>query len=286
MAAELKKTGDITLKNNRHNKPFVADVRYLDNGSKKPVILFVHGFKGFKDWGHFNLIADFFAREGFVFVKLNLSHNGTTPEHPMDFVDIEAFSNNTFSIELDDIGIVIESIINHQLPVPAGEVDAESIHLIGHSRGGGLVLLKAAEDQRIASVSAWAPIHNLKERWPQEVLEKWKKDGVYHVYNGRTKQNMPLKYSLVKDVMINNQRLNIPEAVGRLNCPILMIHGTEDKTLDHVKTIELAKKNQSVQVEIIEDASHTFGGRHPYNAVELPEHTKQAVHLTLQFLRK
>ncbi len=286
MAAELKKTGDIILKNNQHNKPFVADVRYLDNRSKKPVILFIHGFKGFKDWGHFNLIADFFAREGFVFVKLNLSHNGTTPEHPMDFVDLEAFSNNTFSIELDDIGIVIESIINHQLPVPAGEVDSESIHLIGHSRGGGLVLLKAAEDHRIASVSAWAPLHNLKERWPQEVRKKWKKDGIYHVYNGSTKNNKHLMYSIVKDVMINNQRLNIPEAVGQLNCPILMIHGTEDKTLDHTKTIELAKKNQSVQVEIIEDASHTFGGWHPYNASELPEHTRQAVHLTLQFLRK
>ena len=76
-----------------------------------------------------------------------------------------------------------------------------------------VALLKGAEDERIRSVTAWAPIHDLKERWPWEVLEQWAKDGVYYVQNKRTQQEMPLKYSLVEDVLNKEYRLNIPEAV-------------------------------------------------------------------------
>ena len=50
-------------------------------------------------------MADRFADAGFVFVKFNLSHNGTTIEHPIDFVDLEAFGNNNFAKELDDLGV-------------------------------------------------------------------------------------------------------------------------------------------------------------------------------------
>ncbi|MEQ6122074.1 hypothetical protein [Reichenbachiella sp. MALMAid0571] len=76
------------------NKSFLSDVRYEKNGIKKAVVLFIHGFKGFKDWGYFNLMADHFSDTNFVFVKMNLSHNGTTPESPLDFADLEAFGNN------------------------------------------------------------------------------------------------------------------------------------------------------------------------------------------------
>jgi uncharacterized protein len=41
-----------------------------------PVILFVHGFKGFKDWGAFPDACEEFARVGFAVVAFNLSLNG------------------------------------------------------------------------------------------------------------------------------------------------------------------------------------------------------------------
>ena len=139
---------EFTLKS-KTGRPFLCDVRHVENNKKKPVILFVHGFKGFKDWGHFNRIADFFANKGFTYVKLNLSHNGTTPESPIDFVDLDAFGNNNFSIELDDIGILIDHLFSDNSIIPKNEIDLEKLYLIGHSRGGGLVLLKTAEDERV-----------------------------------------------------------------------------------------------------------------------------------------
>ena len=48
----------ITIGSNQ--KPISIDVSYISNNYKKPLILFVHGFKGFKDWGHFNVMANYF----------------------------------------------------------------------------------------------------------------------------------------------------------------------------------------------------------------------------------
>lgn len=107
MTKSLKLHNDIILYSSHHAKPILADARYIFNKKKKPVILFIHGFKGFKDWGHFNLIADEVAKRDFIFVKFNLSHNGTTVENPTDFVDLEAFSNNN-SVKVDNAKFIHE----------------------------------------------------------------------------------------------------------------------------------------------------------------------------------
>src|SRR5260221_9862865 len=77
-----------------------------------PLVIFAHGFKGFKDWGTHNLVARYFAANGFRFLKFNFSHNGTTPDHPIDFADLIAFSDNTFTIELEDLKYVIDFACN------------------------------------------------------------------------------------------------------------------------------------------------------------------------------
>lgn len=266
-------------------RDFLCDIRYLQDESKKPVILFVHGFKGFKDWGHFNMIADYFANKGFVYVKLSLSHNGTDPENPIDFVALEAFGNNNFSIELDDIGVLIDHLFSSNLVIANNEIDLEKLHLIGHSRGGGLVLLKTAEDERVKKVVTFAAIHDLGKRWPQSFIDEWKEKGVQYVYNGRTEQNMPLYYQLVEDFQKNESRLNIPKAVKRINVPLLIAHGTEDTTLDVSMAKEITTWNEKAELWVVEEANHVFGGNHPYDQSELPEHSKILVERTLKFLK-
>jgi len=38
--------------------------------------VYVHGFKGFKDWGFVPYIGETFASKGFAFLTFNFSHNG------------------------------------------------------------------------------------------------------------------------------------------------------------------------------------------------------------------
>src|ERR1044072_99812 len=96
------------LLNSSNGKPILADIFYLHTEQPKPVIIYSHGFNGFKDWGNFDLIAGQFASAGFVFIKFNFSHNGTSPEQPEEFVDLEAYANNNYTTELDDLKTVID----------------------------------------------------------------------------------------------------------------------------------------------------------------------------------
>jgi len=57
------------------NKAILIDYILNDQVENAPMIIFVHGFKGFKDWGTHHLVADYFSNNGFNFLKFNFSHN-------------------------------------------------------------------------------------------------------------------------------------------------------------------------------------------------------------------
>ena len=151
----------------RHNKPIVTDVFYEENKQPKKVVIFCHGYKGFKDWGAWNLMALIFAKAGFFFIKFNFSHNGGTAEDPIDFPDLEAFGNNNYTKELDDLESVLDWISNNS--DYKHEVDIHDISIIGHSRGGGIVLLKATEDSRVKKVVSLAGVSDYESRFPKKI---------------------------------------------------------------------------------------------------------------------
>lgn len=265
-------------------KPISYDIRFQENGIPKPIVLFVHGFKGFKDWGHFNLLADAIAGAGYVFVKMNFSHNGTTPENLLDFVDLEAFGNNNYSQELDDLGTMIDHISSEHFEVLQTEVDTANLTLIGHSRGGGATILKTKEDQRVKKLITWASIQDHNRRWPNKDLKAWKEKGVHHILNGRTNQLMPMYYQIVENYFANEARLNIPNAVKAISVPFLAIHGSLDETVPKEVLQEFKALNPGITIELMAKAGHTFGGKHPYDQLELSRIGKMLVEKTLNFL--
>ena len=275
-----------TILSSKHERPLLIDVRHLSQKEPMPMIIFCHGFKGFKDWGHFNLIASDFARRGYVYVKFNFSHNGTTVEHPVDFADLEAFGNNNISIELNDLEDVLDAFVKGNEQTDQLPVNKDKIFLIGHSRGGGTAILKTYEDDRIKGTSAWAPVDDLERRYSEKDLEQWKKEGVLYIENSRTNQKMPLYYQLAEDVINNPERLRIPNAVEQLDTPLQVIHGSEDMSLDFRKSKQMKELNRSIDLHIIDGASHTFGGSHPWTEDNLPKHTQEFIQLTDKFFKK
>lgn len=261
------------------DKPIVIDYTYNQENHSNGVVVFSHGFKGFKDWGPFNKIADYFAQQGFVFLKFNFSHNGTRPENPIDFVDLEAFGNNNLSKELDDLEQVLNWVEK--------EFPKKEITLFGHSRGGAISLLKQAEDNRISKVVSWASPSNLLSRLPKgEKQEKWKTTNIAYIFNGRTKQNMPMYYQFYLDCKANAQRLNIQKAVCNMKTPLLVVHGSKDPTvlIDEAKKIQ--QWNSAVELHIIKDANHVFNGSHPFHSEVFPKDLQEAIDVTIKFLKK
>lgn len=266
-----------------HERPILTDVFYKENKKPKPIVIFCHGYKGFKDWGAWNLAAEAFAKHDYFFIKFNFSHNGGTVENPIDFPDLEAFGNNNYTKELDDLETVINWILNNENFTK--EIDKNQLYLIGHSRAGGIVTLKASENNKVAKLVSWAGVANFANRFPKkEALENWKKDGVFYVINGRTKQQMPHFYQYYEDFKQNENRLNIQKAVQNLKIPHLVLHGTQDESVPVSEALLLHRWNTQSQLVLIDDTNHTFGVSHPHLLDTLPEKMNEVVSATIKFL--
>jgi len=280
----------ISTKNNIYQgsreRQSVYDVFYEDNGIKKPVIIFSHGFKGFKDHGCFDLMAKFWAERNFAFIKFNFSYNGGTIEEPIDFPDLNAFGENNYITELNDLDIIITKTINGEL-IPLDEIDTDEIYLMGHSRGGGITILKGLEDDRVKKFVSLGAVCDLNRfKYPQEAIEHWKKEGVHYFENMRTKQMMPLFYQFYENYIENEERLSIEKNIKNLDKPYLCIHGSADETVKMNEALLIKSWNDAVELYLIEDANHSFGSAHPWNEPEMPEDFRVAMDNALAFFRK
>ena len=167
-------------------RPIVYDVYYNPTHKPKPIVIFCHGYKGFKDWGAWHIVAEAFAKAGFFFLKFNFSHNGGTIEQPIDFPDLEAFAQNNYTKELDDLDRMIDYIATTKRF--HDEAKVSEIALVGHSRGGGIVLIKAEENPMVKKVVTWAAVSDFKARFKMnsDSFEHWRQTGRMYVENGRT----------------------------------------------------------------------------------------------------
>jgi pimeloyl-ACP methyl ester carboxylesterase len=269
----------------QHDKPILVDVLYQDNAIKKPIVIFAHGYKGYKDWGAWNLVAQRFAENNIVFVKFNFSHNGGTVEQPIDFPDLEAFGQNNFTKELDDLQTVIDWVYKND--VFADNFDFNNLSLIGHSRGGGIVLIKAFEELKIKKVITWAGVSDYGVRFPSgAVLETWRKNGVLFIENSRTLQKMPHYFQFYQNFIENKDRLNIHDAVTNLKIPQLIIHGEADETVRLVEAEQMHQWNPKSKLCVIDKANHTFGSSQPWVEDTLPEALEQVAKKTIEFINK
>jgi len=261
-----------------HGRKIAIDFRYKESHELLKPIIYVHGFKGFKDWGSSNAVANTFAENGFFYLKFNFSHNGVTAEHPIDFTDLEAFGNNNYWIELRELGLVIDWLEQADL-----NIDFSKLSVIGHSRGGGITLLRAAQDKRIQKTITWASVCDFEQRFPKDVSD-WKAKGVEHIYNARTEQMMPLKFQLFESYYKHQSALDIPVQCGNIKQELLVIHGTNDPAVGLEEAELIVNRVRNARIEIIPYSGHTFGAVHPAKDDSLPLDLKRVVNLCIDFL--
>ena len=263
--------------------PILLDIYSPDTNAPVPVVVFAHGFKGFKDWGCWHLIAEAFAAAGFAFIKFNFSHNGTTPENPDAFGDLEAFGNNTYSKEWEDLNVVLDWIT---ADAPEFHFDINRLSLIGHSRGGGLAIAKAADDDRIKKLVTWAAVPSLAWLWADGTFKAhWKNTGVIHQKNARTGQEMPLYYTLCADYEANEYLFDLEEAAPRVRQPWLIVHGEADSSVPVSAAQHLQHLKPKARVHLIPEADHTFGTKHPFDSDILSPHSVELVEVSVNFLK-
>jgi pimeloyl-ACP methyl ester carboxylesterase len=259
----------------------LADLTFDDTNPQAPIIIFSHGFNGFKDWGAYNLVADYFALHGFRFLKFNFSHNGTTPDQPVDFADLIAYSDNTFSMELDDLGRIIDFACNGTA-IPR----AASVILMGHSMGGGISIIKAAEDKRVSTLISMAAIASFRNLWSAQDEVQWRLQGIRYFLNGHTGMEMPIKASLLDDLDRNPVRLNVEAKAAEVNIPWLLVHGDADTILPLNHAHQLKAAQTSAKLVVIKKADHVFNVTQPYPSEKLTFELQQFCDESVSFLDK
>ncbi len=244
-------------------KPVRGNVHLPAQTEGAPVAVFCHGFKGFKDWGAFPLLMDTLATDGWVAVRFNFSLNGIG-EDPFSFTEFESFERNTYSQELEDLEMVIDAVAR-KLIVPA-QTDTSRLALIGHSRGGGIVLTKAGENPLVGAVAALAPMC-IYYRWGEKTKEEWRRTGFIEVTNARTNQVLKMGIGLLQDVERNLDRFDLAGTVSRMQIPALMIHGEQDATItiEEAQGLYAVSNHALMTMETIPNTDHTFGIRHPFD---------------------
>jgi dienelactone hydrolase len=255
----IRKTFHIT---NDSNEKINVDLRHREDAKEAPAIIIIHGFKGFKNWGFFPDLSERLAMAGYVTITPNFSRNGIGYDYNT-FEYLDKFADNTHSHELNDLQIIINQIKEEK--IARRTIDPERLALIGHSRGGGTAIIKAAElGDEIKCIVTWSSVNSFN-RFSDEQITQWKKDGYIEIENSRTKQMMRINKTYWDDLTKNQKRFDIMKAAATLENPTLFVHGLHDETVPYSSSEELhdACSSYVKRLELIEDTGHTYGITHP-----------------------
>ena len=279
----------------RPNDRAIHGCWHLPDGEAKGTILFLHGYKGYMDWGCWRMLGTQCAAVGWRFLRINFTHNGTTPQHPSEFVDLEGFAANTYRRELEEAVTVLRALRTEG--AQGDQTTREQpLAVIGHSRGGGIACLAAHEaDQALKTqgkrgvdvLITWAAVADFAARFPAEAeRDAWRKTGTREVINHRTRQRLWHNWDFYQDFEAHAHRLNIERAVSAYPGKTLIAHGDDDTAvpIDHARS--LASWAQNGTLFIGEGAGHTFGAKEPWTAPTLPPAMEALTQTTLRFLEE
>ncbi len=232
-----------------------------ENLGSGPCIVFVHGFKGFKDWGFWPYMGELFAQRGYVALSFNFSHNGVG-ESLTEFDELDRFAENTLSREVRELSEIIDACRDGVF----GDIAGRKIGLLGHSRGGGIALATARMKREVAAVALWSSVSTF-DRYTDHQRAEWKSVGYVEAVNQRTKQVMRLNSTLLDDLdRHKDDLLNLEKAARDLNRPLMIAHGEQDLSVKPSEGEQLfgwADENLT-ELHLIPKTGHTFGIVHPF----------------------
>lgn len=247
-----------------NNEPIGIDLRYLKTAKDIPLFVFCHGFKGFKDWGFFPYMMEKLSENGIFTVSFNFSKNGldNNLSNPQEFTRLELFRYNTITQELNDLKRVLDFL---EVSSKDYNYNFNKLVLSGHSRGGGVAILKTSEDKRIKKLICLAPVSTF-DRYGKHIKQIWEDRGFIEIENVRTRQKMPMDISYLKDLTTNKNKFDILAAIKKIQIPTLIIHGDSDISVDISESEAIFENSNKKLTQFIklQNTNHTFGTTHPF----------------------
>lgn len=248
----------ITLKNRKGQT--IVGVLEKPTGDIKGTCVIEHGYGGFKEQDHMQVIKDAFLENGFI--TFNFDATNSFNESDGEFIKA------TLGLHYEDLEDVVKW---------AQKQDwfKKPLALTGHSMGGYAVARYAEEYSNevdylipIAPVISGELSFEAHERFDPGDLEKWKKDGIKEVKSN----SLP---GVIKRMTWESmeERLDhdlLPNA-SKLSMPTLFIVGSKDKSCppDYIERLfNKIPRDSDKEIRVIENAPHAYRTEGDLSAVK------------------
>jgi len=248
-------------------------------------VIVAHGFKGYKDFRMIPAIAAGLCRAGFVAHAFNFSHSGMTA-NPNTFERPDLFELDTWNKQVFDIQCIVEAIARGQL---AGT--GLPYVLLGHSRGGVSATLFAGRQTAASQlpkpagvVTAGSPDFacGMSDTEKEELRAKRYLESP----SARTGQILRIGLQWLTEQEADRDAHNVLDNVRKIECPLLVVHGENDETVNVGSAVSIADAAANARVARIKNCNHVFNAPNPPppDVREIPE-LAQAIDEIVKFSR-
>ncbi|KAK7265381.1 hypothetical protein RJT34_33000 [Clitoria ternatea] len=237
MAQNPSRQQKVTITNKYGNKL----VGILHESRTKEMVVLCHGLGSTKEDNVMVKLAAALENTGISTFRFDFSGNGESEG---------SFEFGHYWREVDDLHAVTQYF---------HEANRTVIAIVGHSKGGGVVLLYASKHHDIEVVVNVSGRYDLKagveERLGKDFMERIRQDGFIDV-----KSSGNLKYRVTLESLMDRLDTNMHEACLKIDkdCRVLTVHGSADTVIPVEDASEFAKIIPNHKLHIIEGADHGY----------------------------
>ena len=214
----------------------------LHDAGSSNLVIFCHGFRSSKESKTITSLADVLTNEKISVFHFDFAGNGDSEG---------SFQYGNYWREVDDLRAVILYFSRQKRQVDA---------IVGHSKGGNVVLLYASVYHDVSTVINISGRFNLKrgieERLGKDFMQRIRKDGFVDV----TDKKGRLMYRVTKDSLEDRLSTDMHAACLSVdqNCRVLTVHGSEDEIVPFQDALEFSKLIINHKLHIIKGADHRY----------------------------
>ncbi|KAI4335288.1 hypothetical protein L6164_013949 [Bauhinia variegata] len=207
---------------NKHGEKLVG---ILHESGTKEIVILCHGFRSSKEATAIVNLAAALENAGISSFRFDFAGNGESEG---------SFQYGFYWREADDLHAVAQHLREANRVVAA---------IVGHSKGGGVVLLYASKYHDIKTVINISGRYDLKtgieERLGKDYMERIRKDGFIDV----KKRSGSFDYRVTEESLMDRLNTNMHEACLQIDkeCRVLTVHGTADTTINVADAFEFDK---------------------------------------------